>query len=276
MSFQDDKIPINKLLKNLQNDESSQPQAILLACGSYYPIHKFHIEIFEITKKYLEEKKKYKVVLGYISPSSDKYIYQKYPKDKISQDDKIKMTQDKKIKMIQDNRIKMIKLITNESSWIDITTWELSQNNAIDILNYNQVVKHISTFLNEKTEQVKQALKGRQLKIIYLCGLDQALKKERQGLKYLENYEIAIVERFFNSEDKVEDWIKNGKEKLSEKYKDKWQILENQIFFIDCNNNNEISSTKIREWLKKDDDNWKQMCHPKIVEYIEEKNILAS
>ncbi|RIB07666.1 hypothetical protein C2G38_2147450 [Gigaspora rosea] len=260
MNFQENQyIPINKLIENLKN-ESQDPQVILLTCGNYYPIHKFHIEIFEIAKKYLEKEKNYNVVLGYISPSSERKVNKKYPDKTISFDD----------------RIDMIKLITNKSSWIDITTWEsLSPENNIDIPDYHQIIKNLSDFLNINNE-VKKALNGRELKIIFLFGLDEALKKDdRNGLNDLEGYEIVIIERYINSESKKENCEKYCKDKLSkmEMYKDVWNILESQIIFINCDDNFEISSGKIRELLKNNDEKWKYLCHPEVVKNIEEKNI---
>ncbi|CAG8692918.1 9406_t:CDS:2 [Cetraspora pellucida] len=210
MSLQENKlIPIDKLLKNFEN-ESLKPQVILLTCGSYIPIHNFHIEIFEIAKEYLEKEKNYKVVLGYISPSQETYIIQKkYLKEKISLTD----------------RIEMIKLVTNESSWIDITTWEvLSPKNNKEVISYHHVVKEIFKYL-KKNEQIKQSLKERQLKLIYLCGLDQVSKKERTGLKHLEKFEIAIIERYLNDKNEDKDWKDYCKEKFKEMYKEDKVIL---------------------------------------------------
>ncbi|KAF0468061.1 nicotinamide/nicotinic acid mononucleotide adenylyltransferase 1 [Gigaspora margarita] len=257
---ENDFIPINKLLKNLEN-ESEQPQVILLTCGSYNPIHNLHIQIFEHAKQYLEEEKKYNIVLGYISPSQDIYVNQKYHKQAI----------------LLEDRKEMIKLAIKDSSWIDITTWEsLSQENAKDIIDYYLVVKNLSRFF-EKNEQVRQALKGRPLKIVYLCGLDQVTKKERKGLRGLEGYEIVIIERYLNDTNEKKD-LEYCKEKLKKMYtKDKWKLLENQIIFINCKDNNEISSKKIRKSLKdKDNDDWENMCHPDVVDYIKKNKILDS
>ncbi|CAG8469995.1 38148_t:CDS:1 [Gigaspora margarita] len=255
MNFEDN-IPINKLIVNLQND-SQNPQVILLTCGNYYPIHEFHIEIFEIAKKYLEEKNNYKIVLGYISPSSERKVNKKYPDKTISFND----------------RIEMIQKMTNKSSWIDITTWEsLSPETKIDIPDYHQIIKNLSDFL-DINDQVKQALNGRKLKIIYLFGLDEALKEERNGLNDLDGYEIAIIERYINSESKKENCEKYCKDKLKEMYKDIWEILKHQIIFINCDDNFEKSSRKVRELLKNNDEKWEDLCHPEVVKYIKENKI---
>ncbi|CAG8443282.1 1112_t:CDS:2 [Dentiscutata erythropus] len=175
-------IPIDKLLENLENlkNESLEPLAVLLACGSYNPIHKFHVEIFKITKTYLEKEKICKVVIGYISPSPQLYLDEKYPKEAIP----------------LKHRIEMIKLAikeSSESSWLDYTAWESSSpKNIKAIVDYHEIIKNLSEFLNKN---VKQELKGRKLEVIYLCGLDEILKTERNGLNDLEDYKIAIVER---------------------------------------------------------------------------------
>ncbi|KAF0512673.1 Nucleotidylyl transferase [Gigaspora margarita] len=163
--------------------------------------------------------------------------------------------------------------MTNESSWIDITTWEsLSPENKIDLPDYHQIIKNLSDFL-DTNDQVKQALNGRELKIIYLFGLDEALKEDRNGLNDLKGYEIAIIERYINSESKKENCEKYCKDKLEGMYKDIWEILKHQIIFINCDDNFEKSSRKVRELLKNNDEKWEDLCHPEVVKYIKENKI---
>ncbi|CAG8594707.1 7818_t:CDS:1 [Dentiscutata erythropus] len=258
MDFQENElIPIKKLINNLENEnenESLKTQVILLSCGFYYPIHKLHIKIFEDAKQHLEKERNYKIVLGYLSPSPEKSVNKKHSNKTITFDD----------------RINMIKRVTNESPWIELTT--LESENDIDVPDHHQIIKNLSTFLNED-EQVKKALKGRKLKLIYLFGLDQALKEERNGLKHLKDYEIVVIERYLDSEIKNEHGGESFKVELNDMYKDEWKIPENNIIFIKSNNNNEISSSKIRELFNNNDDKWKDLCHPKVVEYIETKKI---
>lgn len=70
--------PLEKLIKNLKNiKDSKQKKAVLIATGSFNPVHKMHINMFEIAKKYLENEHNYKVIAGFVSPSHDLYVKKK-------------------------------------------------------------------------------------------------------------------------------------------------------------------------------------------------------
>jgi nicotinic acid mononucleotide adenylyltransferase len=68
--------------------------------GSLNPIHKQHIENFEVAKRGIEKKNSdVKVVAGYISPSTDIYVKDKLGEEAIS----------------GNYRIEMVKLATEDS-----------------------------------------------------------------------------------------------------------------------------------------------------------------
>jgi cytidyltransferase-like protein len=101
--------PLNNFMFSFRQflEEEGQP-VVLVACGSFSPVHKGHISMFETAKQWLETHG-YKVVGGVISPKHDAYVQSKGG-DGIP---------------IQD-RVNMLKLAT-QGTWIKIDTWEASQ-----------------------------------------------------------------------------------------------------------------------------------------------------
>ncbi|CAG8508231.1 3947_t:CDS:1 [Scutellospora calospora] len=221
-SHEDEYILTTKILENLNStNESSSPLVVLLACGPYNPIQQNDVEMFKIAKQYLEdleEEYKYKVVAGYISPSSEIYV-------------------NKKIKnpIPLKQRIDTINSLIDKSPWIEIMTWEslLPQNIRInDNVGHHQVVKRLSEFLNQKNEKVIKSLNGRQLKIMYLCDSDQVFENEKEGVKHLENHGLVIVETYPPDESKEPNCVT----KLRELYSDKWNKFKDQVIYIKYNN----------------------------------------
>ena len=85
-----------------KDEESKEKQrAILLATGSFNPIHTGHVDMMNFAKKELESLGKYTVIGGFMSPSHDSYVSTKG--SYIGSDD----------------RIEMIKLAVEDSDWIE-------------------------------------------------------------------------------------------------------------------------------------------------------------
>ncbi|CAG8648787.1 19423_t:CDS:1 [Cetraspora pellucida] len=253
MSSQEDEFTsIKKLLKNLSN-EFLNPPAILLMCGNFNPIHNHHIQMFENAKLFL--KKKYEIVAGYISPSSAKWINGKY--------------KDKERTPFQ-NRKEMIEKVLEESSWIEIDTWQALYSE--DIVNCYQVINRLEEFLN-KNNQIQQILNQKQLnklEIIYICGLDEIFINDITNLK---DYKIIIFERYFNNEQN-QNWKNECENYLNELYNDKWTKFQHNVSYIDQDeNSNNFSSTQIRTLLKQKNDSWQEMCHSKVTKYLLENDI---
>ncbi|RIB10554.1 hypothetical protein C2G38_179386 [Gigaspora rosea] len=249
-------ISIEKLVTNLSQAQKTQtplskPFAVLLISGSFNPIHKRIIQVLEIARQFANEK--YEIVAGYISPFSNEYVNEAYPDEAIP----------------FQNRLQMIQTAIEEESWIEINQWEsLNSRHSADC---NLIITRLSELLN-KNNKIKEFLNEKQLKIIYVCGSDLPLKNNsKEQLKNLENFELIIVERYFK--EKNTNWKNKCIEYLSDLYKDKWENFENNISYIEQNENNPditISATKIRQKEK----NWEQMCNPKVTEYIKKNKIL--
>lgn len=58
-------------------------KVILFATGSYCPVHKGHLHVFDVAAKYLIENHNIDVLAGYISPSCDDYVFSKLGEDAI-------------------------------------------------------------------------------------------------------------------------------------------------------------------------------------------------
>ena len=58
-------------------------QAVIISTGSYCPVHIGHLQNFDIAAKYLSEKHNIDTLAGYISPSCDSYVSQKFGSDSI-------------------------------------------------------------------------------------------------------------------------------------------------------------------------------------------------
>eukprot|EP01127_Copromyxa_protea_P017826 TRINITY_DN5495_c0_g1_i1.p1 TRINITY_DN5495_c0_g1~~TRINITY_DN5495_c0_g1_i1.p1 ORF type:complete len:221 (-),score=33.20 TRINITY_DN5495_c0_g1_i1:21-683(-) len=107
----------------LTSDTDTTPVVFVLS-GALSPVHKMHVECFEIAKKKMEEKG-YRVVGAYLCPSSDNYVQHKLGPDAFSLKD----------------RVKMCELATKSSEWIDVNPWGWA--NAFNIC------RHTTTVLNE-------------------------------------------------------------------------------------------------------------------------------
>lgn len=145
-------IPLTKLLSNIEKitPEFSGKMVVLVSTGSYSPIHRMHVHMFEVAKKALEEKHGYKVVAGFASPSHDHYVESKLG-DKY---------------LHSSHRMKLCEFSTSESEWISLSKWEMSQNGFVD---YPSVARFHTQFISEK-------FPGKPIKVMYLCGADHALR----------------------------------------------------------------------------------------------------
>jgi cytidyltransferase-like protein len=141
--------------------EGEGGKAVLVATGSFSPVHRGHIEMMENAKKWLEENG-YEVIKGFISPKHDSYV--KTKSDWIPIED----------------RVAMLNLMT-KGSWIDIDTWEASQptqRSRYDVVDRIQ-------------QQYPDA------KAIFVCGEDvcPAYLQQLPGLTTVHGYTYWVSDR---------------------------------------------------------------------------------
>ncbi|XP_038649432.1 nicotinamide/nicotinic acid mononucleotide adenylyltransferase 2 [Scyliorhinus canicula] len=88
--------------------EPSKTHVILLACGSFNPITKGHIQMFERARDYLHKTGRYIVIGGIISPVHDSYGKQGLVSSR--------------------HRLTMCQLAVQSSDWIRVDPWECYQD----------------------------------------------------------------------------------------------------------------------------------------------------
>ncbi|CAG8704424.1 18729_t:CDS:1 [Acaulospora morrowiae] len=248
--------PIEKLLTNLSIVSSSSKitPVVLITTGSMNPIHIQHVEMFKIAKERLEMAlPDHKVVAGYISPSQDLYVQNKLYEETIT----------------AEHRIEMVRLATQDSSWIDVDTWE-SKFPTIHFIDYFQVVRRLSEFLNDH-EQIKRSLPDKtKIKVMYLCGSDHVI---RTGAKGLDEYGLVIIERNFGKKDNI--WRNVCERKLDSVYNHSWKEKD-FVHFVEGENDTDVSSTKIRSLLRDRNNKWEELCDERVVKYMKDHNILTA
>jgi len=117
-NFHDETITnLEKLRSILEQYKKIDPNetrkyAVLVATGSFCPIHKMHIKMFELAKSKLEENDEYYVVAGFLSPSSDIHVQSKLGQMYIS----------------EYHRVTMGHLVVKDYDWITVSEWECRQN----------------------------------------------------------------------------------------------------------------------------------------------------
>ena len=75
---------INKLRNGIEmwrREGSAKKPVVLMTSGSFAPPHRMHIELLEVSKKWLEARGKEVVVGGFVCPSSDSYVKRKLGDD---------------------------------------------------------------------------------------------------------------------------------------------------------------------------------------------------
>ncbi|XP_030078002.1 nicotinamide/nicotinic acid mononucleotide adenylyltransferase 1 [Microcaecilia unicolor] len=92
---------------------------VLLACGSFNPITNNHLRLFELARDHLHATGKYRVIKGIISPVGDGYM--------------------KKGLIESQHRVTMAQLATEDSSWVDVDTWECQQKTWVETI---RVLRH--------------------------------------------------------------------------------------------------------------------------------------
>lgn len=124
---------------------------ILLSTGSFNPIHRMHLTMYNIAYNFLSQKENYVVLCGLISPSSDCYVKHKAPP-----------------LLPFPKRCEMIDLAIEEQNYefpIFLHKWEGSKSFFID---FPEVTEKIQRDVNQYVDK--------NIQVIYLCGMDHFIK----------------------------------------------------------------------------------------------------
>lgn len=122
--------PFHKILSNLSGLGPNETPAVLVTTGGFSPIHHGHIAMMEVAKQELE-RRGYKVVGGYFSPSHDEYVSTKYGGE---------------AGLNGNHRIYLGQLAVDESDWLMVDAWEsIFVPTAI---NFTDVIVRLKKYLN--------------------------------------------------------------------------------------------------------------------------------
>jgi len=242
-------LPISKLLPHLQNLNSKQP-VVLLTQGSMNPIHKQHVNILEVAKKEVEiQSPDSKVIGGFIATTSDDWVKGKLGEEAAT----------------LEQRTEMIKLAVKDSNWIDIDEWGSKPTKGIAL----KTTEHLSTYLNNNPEILKYS---QNIKVFYVCGEDLVERDLKRGVKRFKQlvdkgFGAVIVGRNNNP-----DWKQKATSSLDTIFgSSSWK---DSVYLVDGNDNEETSSTKVREKSKSQaESDLAKLLHPEVLEYIESNEL---
>ena len=229
--------PTKNILERIQQCPSDKHPIILITTGAYCPIHKMHIEMHEIARKYIEDTFDAKVVGSLLSATHDEYVKPK-----------ITYSYPQKFWLNVNTRTKLINLAIQDFPYIEQDLFEAKASRFIE---FSEVVENRSAFFNWECKQ-------RQLPsplVVMLVGEDMLkchLYPPPRGLG------LALIRR-----------------KGSSRFKSRWPKLdtrqqwEESVFLIETERDFEISSTKVRlAAAEKNKDILKQMLPENVAETL--------
>ena len=168
--IKDLKVDTQKIEKNLKKYKSYNKFIVLIESGSLAPPHKMHLGLMENAKKYIEENdNNFKVIGGYLIPSSDQYVKYKLRRDFIP----------------LNHRVNMTKLLTKNSDWLECLDWGFAYGEEIKML--------LQLILKKKFHKYN-------IKCILVFGIDYYLRgriplKDEHICIYRPGYDINEVKK---------------------------------------------------------------------------------
>merc|ERR1719295_1561370 len=207
-----------KLKRNYDAMDPKSTPCVLVATGTFSPVHRMHIINMELAKQHVESQNRtYKVVGGFLSPTHQSYCDHKLGNH---------------LSISAEHRLKMISLALDEheSDWIEVSPWHPNQ---VSFQSIKAEVEHIANMMLDiwcEDDKCEEFI------IFYVCGSDLALP-----LGYCHGfypYGVCILQR---DSDRVESsWIDSS--------------ASPPVYLIEIPNQyNEIkncSSTEIRKCLE--------------------------
>jgi len=198
-----------RLALETSDTQDERQKVVLVTTGSFCPVHKMHLQVFQAAKEFLTEHPNFNVISGFISPSHDEYVRSKLPESFIPATHRAEMCR----RAIDE---------CEEYSWISVDEWECTQQY---FKSFYQVVNSLDiTFQKEFPEET--------FRVMYLCGADLILRCN--GMSSAGKFSIVAVGRPGYSEPLQK--LINCNSKMKE------------LFFV-SKDTEDISSTLIRERL---------------------------
>ncbi|KAK3939076.1 nicotinamide-nucleotide adenylyltransferase [Diplogelasinospora grovesii] len=228
--------------------ESGKTPLVLVACGSFSPITFLHLRMFEMASDFVRFNTDFEVCGGYLSPVSDAY---------------------KKAGLAPGHhRVEMCARAVAPSPWLMVDPFETVNCNADGEPEYvptAKVLRHFDYEINTRMGGIEGTDgKMRKAKIALLAGADLVMSMGEPGLwspvdldVILGQYGAFIVERSGTDIDEALASLRQ--------YEDNIWVISQVI-------QNDISSTKVRLFLKKDL-SVRYLIPDPVVEYIEEHRL---
>ncbi|KAL2174549.1 uncharacterized protein P884DRAFT_249649 [Thermothelomyces heterothallicus CBS 202.75] len=236
-------------LKRRQTQPGKTP-LVLVACGSFSPITFLHLRMFEMASDFVRFNTDFEVCGGYLSPVSDAY---------------------KKVGLAPGvHRVNMCARAVEQSSWLMVDPYETVNCDEKGEPRYvptAKVLRHFDYEINEVLGGIEgtdgQRKKAR---IALLAGADLVMSMGEPGLwapkdldTILGQYGAFIIERSGTDIDEALASLRQ---------------YEHNIWVISQVIQNDISSTKVRLFLKKDL-SVRYLIPDPVVEYIEEHGLFS-
>ncbi|KAL8965025.1 MAG: hypothetical protein Q9183_004073 [Haloplaca sp. 2 TL-2023] len=229
-------------LRQFMLDPTKTP-LLLVACGSFSPITYLHLRMFEMAADYAKYNSDFEVIGGYLSPVSDAY---------------------RKAGLASaDHRIAMTRIATEQSSrWLDVDPWEAVQKQyqptAIVLDHFEHEINVVQRGVATRDGERKP------VRIVLLAGADLIQTMSTPGVwsqedlnHILGKYGVFIVERTGTD---IDDALAT----LTQ-----WR---NNIWVIQQLIQNDVSSTKIRLFLKREM-SVRYLVPAPVITYIEEHGL---
>ena len=206
--------PTKNILERIQQCPPDKIPIILITTGAYCPIHRMHIEMHDIARKYIEDTFSAKVVGSLLSATHDEYVKPK-----------ITYSYPQKFWLDVNTRIKLISLALEEFPYIEQDLFEAKASRFIE---FSEVVANRCEYFNWECKQRQLASPL----VVMLVGEDMLkchLYPPPPGLG------LALIRR-----------------KGSSRFKSRWPKLdtrqqwEESVFLIETEREFEVSSTKVR------------------------------
>lgn len=173
--------------KQVESIKAKKKCYILLSTGSFNPVHKGHIKMFDLAVEKLE--KNGQVVIGaYLSPSHDSYVF----------------TKDERFKLSASDRISLCEKLIDNHSLLSTDSWESLCN--ISSINFTDVIERLNWLLNLKLENYIEDQLGEKISIevVYVFGSDNYTFMDA----FIKNGTCVCVPR--NQEDVIKCEIKKS------------------------------------------------------------------
>jgi len=200
---------------------------VLLSTGSLCPVHLGHVKNLELVRKALEQSRM-AVVGGFISPTHDGYVRNKYLSSFLGDDKEAR----KEGWLDMRQRLELVQLAVADSDWIVADGWEVEQDAFID---FPQVAEAFQ-------EELRRLFPD--CKLLYVCGEDLGRRFYDQGLS--NGVSTCVVTR-------------PGHGQLSQ------NIGEYDGNYVVQGGYMDVSSTQVRKCLKNGEcDKAKQLLHPAV------------